>query len=232
MKTRVDLFGVLKKKKKAPIFPRMLQFMVDATSTINLARAEVAGRAMLIAWECHFRRATITVAWSIITAGRFHPSWHLTLGDINYRRLNGAVISPVPELLRPLRNHLDWYMTVDPSPEKGDSSGQRHSHSPAICPPIEGMRCAALTQLEKDISVPVTDPGERASTPLLIDPVLERALSTEVWRTLCWLRSYSSWNRRQRHVRALPIRNAPSCAAASRSLAQHGHPGVLQSDDQ
>ena len=65
---------ILKKKKKAPIFPRMLQFMVDATFTIYQARAEVAGRPMLIAWECHFRRASITVARSIITAGIFHPS--------------------------------------------------------------------------------------------------------------------------------------------------------------
>ena len=184
VKTRVDLYGVLKKKKKAPISPRMLQFVVDATTRIDPARSEVAGRAMLIAWECHFRRATITVPRSILKAGGFHPSWHLTLGDITYRRVNGAVIPPVPELLKPLRNHFEWYMTVDPPPEKGDPSGQRHSHSPAICPPIEGKRCAAYAQLERDISAPVTDPEVRASTPLLIDPTLDRALSTEDWEDI------------------------------------------------
>lgn len=184
-KVRVDLWGVRVKAKKAPVSPAMLVRLSALAFQTAGELAEVVSRAMFIAFECHFRRSTITVAAAIVKNNRWNKHWHLTRGHISYRRLDdSSVIAPVPELLRPLRDHLDWYMVVEPTPEKGDPSGERHQHSPPLCPPRpEGLPCAARAQLDCDIDDPV-DPADRDSTPLLVHPSTKEPLTSEEWEAV------------------------------------------------
>ena len=184
-KVRVDLWGVRVKAKKAPISPAMLVRLSALAFETAGELAEVVSRAMFLAFECHFRRATITVAAAIVKNNRWNRHWHLTRGHISYRRLeDSSIIAPVPELLRPLRDHLDWYMVVQPTPEKGDPSGERHQHSPPLCPPRpEGLPCAARAQLDCDIDDPV-DPADRDSTPLLVHPSTKQPFTSEEWEAV------------------------------------------------
>ena len=147
----------------------------------------VTRRANFLAWECHFRGGTVTVAEEVVRNGWWSPHWHLTRGNIVFHnRADSSIIPPLPSILASLRQRKDWYITCKAPPEKGDPSGEGWTHAPQILTPIfnaagEPQPCAAFAQLEHELEDEV-DPAERDSTPLLVNPVTRQPLTTEEWR--------------------------------------------------